>query len=128
MVINEITEKIIGLAIRVHSKLGCGFLESVYQSALEYELKNHHIIYEREKSMPVWYGDVYLETGFRCDFLVDNQVIVECKAVKELSSIDMAQLLNYLKISRLQAGLLINFNTMQLVNGIKRVVNDYCEN
>jgi GxxExxY protein len=125
--INMITEKIIGLAITVHSKLGCGFLESVYQAALAYELEKNHIIFEKEKSMPVKYNGVYLDIGYRCDFLIENKVIVECKAVKELTPIDTAQLLNYLKISHLQAGLLINFNTLKLVTGIKRVVNDFEE-
>ncbi len=120
---NILTEKIIGLAIRVHRKLGPGFLESVYQAALAYELEQAGIPFEKEKSLPVRYGDVILDVGFRCDFLIDKRVIVECKAVRELTPIDSAQLLNYLKISKLHVGLLINFNEMLLKNGIRRIVN-----
>ena len=92
---NILTVKIIGLAIRVHRKLGPGFLESVYQAALAYEPKQAGIPFEKEKSLPVRYGDVILDVGFRRDFLIDKKVIVECKAVKELTPIDGAQLLNY---------------------------------
>jgi GxxExxY protein len=125
MTLNEITEKIIGCAIKVHKKLGAGFLESVYQAALAYEFSKLNISFEKEKDMPVIYDEIKLEVGFRCDFLVENNVIVECKSVKELNQIDEAQILNYLKITGLQVGLLINFNTMNLVKGLKRLVNNY---
>ena len=125
MKLNSLTELIIGCAIKVHKKLGPGFLESVYQAALAYELKKANITFEKEKALPVPYGDIVLEVGFRCDFLVENKVIVECKAVNEISPIDHAQLLNYLKISNIQVGLLINFNTLVLKEGIKRIVNKF---
>lgn len=124
MSINELTEKVIGLAIKVHRKLGPGFLESVYQTALAYELKKAGIPFEKEKNMPVHYEEVMLDVGFRCDFLIDDRLIVECKAVKQLTDIDKAQLLNYLKITNLQVGLIINFNVLILKNGIKRLVNN----
>ena len=124
---NQLTEKIIGLAIKVHRNLGAGFLESVYQAALAYEFTQTGISFVKEKDLPVKYENVYLDIGFRCDFLVEDKVIVECKAVKELTSIDQAQLLNYLKISNLHVGLLINFNVLVLKDGIKRMVNDYDE-
>jgi len=127
MTLNELTEKIIGLAIKVHRTLGPGLLESVYQAALAYELKKAEIPFEREKTLPVAYEDIFLDVGFRCDFLVDKQVIVECKAVKELTPMDHAQLLNYLKITNLQVGLLINFNVRKLTTGLKRIVNKFQE-
>ena len=85
------------------------------------------ISFEKEKELPVKYEDIILEIGFRCDFLIESSVIVECKAVKELNQIDHAQLLNYLKITNMQAGLLINFNTLNLTEGIKRIVNNFKE-
>lgn len=115
------------MAIKVHRTLGPGFLESVYQAALAYELEKAGIPFEKEKGLPVAYEDILLEVGFRCDFLIDNKIIVECKALKELTPVDHAQLLNYLKITDLQVGLLINFNVKTLTNGIKRIVNNYNE-
>ncbi len=125
--INELTEKIIGCALQVHRHLGPGFLESVYQAALAHELNKAGIRFEKEKELPVQYENVKLDLGFRCDFLVDDRIIVECKAVKELTELDLAQLLNYLKINDLRVGLLINFNVMLLKDGIRRVVNNFEE-
>jgi GxxExxY protein len=127
MSLNELTEKIIGAAIKVHRTLGPGFLESVYQAALAYELEKANIPFEKEKTLPVIYEEILLDVGFRCDFLVDKRVIVECKSVKEVTPLDNAQLLNYLKITNLQLGLLINFNVRTLTSGIKRIVNKYSE-
>jgi len=127
MSLNVLTEKIIGLAIKVHKTLGPGLLESVYQSALAYELRKAGIPFNKEKTLPVAYEDILLEVGFRCDFLVDERVIVECKAVKKLTPMDHAQILNYLKIADLQVGLLINFNVPKLTAGIKRIVNNFKE-
>ena len=125
MSINELTEKVTGLAIKVHRKLGPGFLESAYQAALAYELQKAGIQFEKEKELPVYYEDIMLDVGFRCDFIIDGRLIIECKAVKELTEIDKAQLLNYLKLTNLQVGLLINFNVLILKNGIKRLVNNF---
>ena len=125
MTLNELTEKVIGLAIKVHRTLGPGFLESVYQAALAYELEKAKIPFEKEKALPVEYGEIFLDVGFRCDFLVDNRIIIECKAVKEVTPLDHAQLLNYLKISNLTVGLLINFNVRKLTDGIQRIVDNY---
>ena len=122
MELNRLTEKIIGLAIKVHRSLGPGFLESVYQAALAYEFKKAGIPFEKEKTLPVKYGEITLDVGFRCDFLVDKRVIVECKAVKELLEINKAQILNYLKTTELHVGLLINFNVLILIKGLKRIV------
>jgi len=127
MEMNKLTETIIGCAIKVHRNLGPGFLESVYQAALAYELQKAGIPFEKEKPLPVPYKDIIVDVGFRCDFLVDKRVIVECKSVEDLHPIDEAKLLNYLKITSLQVGLLINFNVMLLKNGIKRMVNNFQE-
>ena len=116
------------MAIKVHRNLGPGFLESVYQAALAYELGKARIPFEKEKALPVEYEGIFLEVGFRCDFLVDNRIIVECKSVKEVTQLDHAQLLNYLKITNLQLGLLINFNVRILKSGIKRIVNNFDDN
>ena len=127
MSLNELNEKIIGAAIKVHRTLVPGFLESVSQAALAYELEKANIPFEKEKSLPVGYEGIFLEVGFRCDFLVDKRVIVECKSVKEVTPLDHAQLLNYLKITDLQLGFLINFNVRILTSGIKRIANKYRE-
>ena len=125
--INQLTEKIIGKAIKVHRRLGPGFLEAVYQAALAYEFDKAGINYEKEKTLPVHYEAITLDVGFRCDFLIENSIIIECKAVKELTVIDNAQLLNYLKILNLSVGLLFNFNVLILKDGIKRIVNNFSE-
>ena len=127
MIINELTELIIASAIKVHRILGPSFLESVYQAALACEFEKANNTFEKEKALPVVYEDIFLNIGFRCDFLIDNRVIVECKSVKEINPLDHAQLLNYLKITDLNVGLLINFNVRKLTDGIKRIVNNYKE-
>ena len=95
---------------------------------MAHELAQAQMVFEREKALSIPYKEIVLDVGFRCDFLVADCVIVECKAVKELTPIDQAQILNYLKITKRQVGLLINFNTLQLTRGgIKRIVNQYAE-
>ena len=122
--INKITEKIIGAAIEVHKSLGLGLLESTYETCLLYELAEHGLTVEQQKAIPVVYKDVKLDCGYRLDLLVEDQVIVEIKAIEELAPIHQAQLLSYLKLSGLRVGLLINFNVIILKNGIKRIIND----
>ena len=123
MHIDELTHIIIGIAIKIHRALGPGLFESVYQAALAYELQKSQIPFEKEKILAVRYQGVILDIGFRCDFLIDDRVIVECKAVRQLSEIDQAQVINYLKIANKPVGLLINFNVKLLKNGLKRFVN-----
>ncbi len=125
MTINDLTEKVIGCGIKAHKKLGPGFLESVYQAALSFEMSRLGINHEREKVLPVQYEDLVLDVGFRCDFYIENCLIVECKAVNELTRIDDAQLLNYLKASNSQVGLIMNFNVLKFTDGLKRMVNNY---
>ena len=122
---NEITERIIGCAIKVHKNLGPGLLESAYQECLFYELKNSGLTVEKEKPLPLIYEEVKLDCGYRLDLLVENKVIVEIKSVEALNEIQLAQILTYLKLNDSKIGLLINFNVQQLVKGVKRVINKY---
>jgi GxxExxY protein len=121
--INKITEKIIGAAIKVHKELGPGLLESAYEACLVYELSQLGLAVERQKSLPVTYRSVKIDCGYRIDLLVEDQVVVELKAVERLERIHEAQLLSYLKLSDHSVGLLINFNVEVLKNGIKRLAN-----
>jgi len=122
---NEITEKIIGCAIKVHKNLGPGLFESAYQECLFYELKKEGLNVEKEKALPLVYEEVKLDCGYRLDLLVENKIIVEIKSVDTLNEIHLAQVLTYLKINNSKIGLLINFNVLQLVKGVKRVINKY---
>lgn len=125
--INQLTEQIIGCAMTVHSRLGPGLLESAYQKCLEYELLKAGLQVEYEKPIPLVYDNLKLECGYRIDLLVQGLVIVEVKAKDEFHPVDFAQLLSYLRLSNLQVGLLINFHSLRLKDGIKRLVNNYKE-
>lgn len=125
MEINQITEIVIGKAIQVHRNLGPGLLESAYTECLYYELIEAGLNVEKEKAMPLVYQKVKLECGYRVDLFVENQIIVELKAVEFLNDVHLAQTLTYLKIANRQTGLLINFNVSKLTDGIKRVYNKY---
>ncbi len=118
------TRKIIGAAIEVHRRLGPGLLESTYEMCLAQEFKFLNISYERQCSYPLIYREVLLESGFRLDFLVEKQVVVEIKAVEAISNIHVSQLLTYLRLLNLRKGLLLNFNVPALKDGIKRVSNE----
>lgn len=122
---NQITEIIIGKAIQVHRNLGPGLLESAYKECLYYELVESGLKVEKEKPMPLIYQKVKLECGYRVDLFVENQIVVELKAVEVLNEVHLAQILTYLKIANRQTGLLINFNVFKLTDGIKRVYNKY---
>ena len=108
------TYKIIGAAMEVHRQLGCGFLEAVYQEALALELKDREIPFKRELLFPVSYKGLRLHNQFRPDFICFDSVIVELKALAILSSVDDAQLINYLKVTGYHTGLLLNFGTRSL--------------
>ncbi len=122
---NELTEKIIGCAIKVHKELGPGLLESAYIECLKYELQKSGLKVEKEKPLPLIYHEVKLEVGYRIDLLVENRVIVEVKSVEALNDVHTAQVLTYLKLNNNLIGLLINFNVSMLKNGIKRLINKY---
>lgn len=120
---NELSEKIIACALKVHSALGPGLLESAYEECLFYEIAKLNLKVEKQKALPLVYEEVKLEVGYRIDLLVENKLIVEVKAVEALSDIHLAQILTYLKLSDCRLGLLINFNVTLLKYGIKRVAN-----
>jgi GxxExxY protein len=117
-----ISGKIIGAAIEVHRHLGSGLLESTYEICLAKEFDARGIKYERQKACPIAYKDFPVEEAFRIDFLVENSIILEIKAVDALLPIHTAQLLTYLRFLKCPAGLLLNFNVPILKDGIKRVV------
>jgi len=125
--VNEVTEAIIGAAICVHRELGPGLLESAYETCLAYELTERKLKFERQKALPVQYRRVELDCGYRIDLLVEDQVVVELKAIENLEPIHEAQLLSYLKLSKCKVGLLINFNVRVLKDGIRRLVNKFHE-
>ena len=120
---NAITGEIIDAAMKVHSKLGPGVLESAYEACLAYELTKRGCKVLTQVGLPVIYDDVKLDVGYRIDPLVDDQVIVELKVVEKIAPIHEAQLLSYLKLSGKKVGLLINFHVLHLKDGIKRVIN-----
>ncbi|WP_084123017.1 GxxExxY protein [Aquiflexum balticum] len=119
---NHITEQILKCAFKVHSALGPGLLESAYQACLKYEIIKSGLYVESEKALPLIYEEVKLDCGYRLDLLVEKEVIVELKTVEFFTDVHLAQVLTYLKISNKKVGLLINFNTKSLRDGIKRVV------
>jgi GxxExxY protein len=121
--LNCLTEKIIGCAIQVHKTLGPGLLESVYEECLCCEMKLSGIKFERQKTLPIQYYDMILESGLRLDVLVENRVILEIKAIEGILPVHKAQLLTYLKLSGIKIGLLINFCVPVLKEGIIRMVN-----
>jgi len=125
MEINRITGLIIEEAIRIHTDLGPGLLESVYEEILTYRLDKRGMRLERQSPIPVFYDEIKMDIGFRADLIVQNQVIIEIKSVETLSPVHHKQLLTYLKLTDLTVGLLINFNENLLKNGIKRIVNNY---
>lgn len=122
MLINEITEAIIRSAIKVHSVLGPGLLESAYHGCLAWELHQLGFKIETQVTLPLVYEGIKIDAGYRIDLLVEELVIVEVKAVEKLLPVHQAQVLSYLKLSGIRVGLLINFNVKYLVDGIKRLI------
>ncbi|MDQ3392789.1 MAG: GxxExxY protein [Bacteroidota bacterium] len=120
---NEISNKVIGLAIEVHTILGPGLLESAYQECLFYKIGKAGLFVLKEKPMPLIFEYVKLECGYRIDILVENKLVIEVKIVEVLNDVHLAQTLTYMKLGNYILGLLINFNVALLKNGIKRVVN-----
>jgi len=121
---NEIASKVIGAAIEVHKQLGPGLLESTYETCLVYELKQMGLEVKQQLALPIIYKEVKLDASYRIDLLVENKVILEIKSVEALANIHTAQLLTYLKLKGLKLGLLINFNTVFLKDGLKRIANN----
>ena len=116
----DLTYAVIGCAIEVHRLLGPGLLESAYEQCLAYELSQHQIPFKLQVDMPLNYRDVKLDCGYRLDLIVNEELILELKAVDQILKIHEAQLLTYMKLAAVPLGLLINFNSTPLKNGIKR--------
>ena len=123
--LDEITRRIIGAAIEVHRHLGPGLLESAYESCLVFELERLGLKLEEQKPLPVIYKDVKLDCGYRLDLVVEDEIIIEIKAVEKLLPIHEAQLLSYLRLANKNVGLLMNFHVAVLKNGLKRILNEF---
>ncbi|MBP8782206.1 MAG: GxxExxY protein [Bacteroidales bacterium] len=121
---NEISYKIIGAAMELHKALGPGLLESVYENALAYDLRELGFDVQTQLPMPLVYKEVKQDVGYRIDLLVEDKVIIEVKSVENLAPVHFAQTLTYLKLSDKRLALLINFNTKLLKDGIHRIVNN----
>jgi GxxExxY protein len=124
--INEITSQVIAAALKVHSAIGPGVLESVYKTCVHHELRRTGLSVQAEVALPVLYDDLRMESGFRIDLLVENMLVIELKCVEALLPIHKAQLLTYLRLANMPLGLLLNFNVVHLRDGIKRVLNNRC--
>jgi GxxExxY protein len=117
----HLTQKIIGCAMKVHSVLGPGLLESAYAACLEYELKRAGLSCQREVPISIQYEELFIEIGYRADFLVESKVVLELKSVDNLVPVYKAKLISYLKLGKFPVGLLINFNVEHLRDGIHRL-------
>lgn len=120
---DELTGRILGVAFRVHTGLGPGLLESVYEVALAHELRKAGLLVATQVEMPVVYDGIRLDLAFRADMIVESTVILELKSVEALAPVHSKQLLNYLRLSGLKTGLLINFNTISLKDQLIRLSN-----
>jgi GxxExxY protein len=119
---DRLTEKVIGLAIEVHRHLGPGLLESAYEECLCVELKEANLAFRRQVPLPIVYKSVRLDCGYRLDLLIEDHLILELKAVESLLPIHEAQVLTYMRLSGVRTGLLLNFNSAVLKNGIRRLM------
>jgi GxxExxY protein len=123
MDVNTLSNKVIGMAIEVHKALGPGLLESAYCECLRYEIYNYGLNVEIQKPLPIIYKDIKLEHGYRLDLLVENKLVVELKTVESFTDVHFAQILTYLKLGNYSLGLLINFHTKTIKEGIRRFIN-----
>lgn len=123
--LNRLSKIVLDSSIEVHKNLGPGLLESTYEVCLCKELKSRNLNYIRQVSLPVKYKGELLDAEYKIDILIENELIIELKAVEVLLPVHFAQLLTYLKLSDKRLGLLINFNVPRLVDGVKRVVNNF---
>ena len=120
---NELSKKIIGIAIEVHSALGPGLLESAYKECFYYKIGKSGLYVEKEKPMPLVFEEVKLDCGYRIDLLIEKKLVIEIKSVDVLNDVHLAQVLTYLKLGNCKLGLLMNFNVAKLKDGIRRVIN-----
>ena len=121
---NDISYRIIGAAIEIHKIIGPGLLESAYENALAYELREMGFDVVQQKAMPFIYKEVRQDVGYRIDLMINNKVIIEVKSIENIAPVHFAQTLTYLRLSNLKLALLINFNTKILKYGIHRIVNN----
>jgi GxxExxY protein len=120
---DEIAREVVDAAYQVHSRLGPGLLESVYESVMAYELTKRGVTAATQQPIPVRYDDVRLDIGFRADLIVEDKVIVELKSIEQLLPVHKKQLLTYLKLTNLRLGLLVNFNVNLIRDGIVRIAS-----
>ena len=122
MELDQLTHEILNSDFKIHTKLGPGLLESAYRTCLVYELRKKGFFVEEEKSLPLIYDEIKLEYGYRIDILVEKKIVIELKTVEAIKDVHVSQVLTYLKLSENHTGLLINFYTKSLKEGIKRVI------
>ena len=120
---NEVAREIVNACFRIHTALGPGLLESVYETVLSPELSRRGLAFERQRTIPIVYDNVLIDTAFRADLIVEDKVIVEIKSIEAVAPVHGKQLLTYLRLADKRLGLLINFNVALIKNGITRVVN-----
>lgn len=121
---NDLSKIIVDCCYKIHTELGPGLLESLYEEVLCYELKINSLNFERQVDIPIKYKSINFETGFRADIIVEDKLILELKSVESIMAVHKKQLLTYLKLTGLKLGLLINFNENLIKNGITRIVNN----
>jgi len=121
---NEISKIIVDVCYKIHTTLGSGLFESVYEEILEHELINRGLKIKRQQAIPVVWDDIKFDHGFRADLIVENKVIIEIKSVESIAPVHHKQLLTYLKLTDMKLGLLINFNEALIKHGIHRIVNN----
>ncbi len=122
---NELAKTALNICFKIHSLYGPGLYESVYEEIFSYELIKHQLSFERQKPIPLVYEELKMNIGFRADVIIENKLIVELKSVDAISDIHLKQVQTYLKLSDTKLGLLINFNTVHLKDGIKRLINTF---
>jgi GxxExxY protein len=120
---NEVAKQVVDAAYKIHTKLGPGLFESVYEAVLAYELENRGLWIVRQQAIPVVYEGVHLEEGFRADLIIEDKVIVEIKSLEAIHPVHKKQLITYLRLTNKRLGLLINFGEELIKNGITRLVN-----
>ena len=120
---NSLSNIVLNRAIKIHTALGPGLLESSYRECLFFEMERAGLAVEKEKALPLVYESVKLDRGYRVDLIIENKLIVETKSVQAISDVYLAQVLTYLKLSGCKLGLLLNFNVARMKDGIRRVVN-----
>ncbi|WP_313003969.1 GxxExxY protein [Chryseobacterium gleum] len=125
MIENEISEIVFNAGMKIHRTLGIGLYENVYEECLVYELKNRGLNVESQKNIDIEYEELKISKAFRVDLLVENKLIIEIKAVPEINDYHFFQLLNYLRITNIKLGMILNFHSMLFKNGVKRVVNKF---